>query len=164
MLSGLFPIPLTLLSMINHRQSSTAFVCFLSGETNLVFGVHRPMLPPSIKIVRKLVELTEQYLLIMLCGYCQHFGKCHKKSEAIAQTLVFYTIREKLEKEGLGTRTSHTHGRPRVQTRCLPGYKRAAKCCYQLSKGDNLEVLGGPPPPYIPGRPSLVPRPSYRVW
>ena len=53
------------------------------------------MLPPSIKIVRKLVELTEQILLIMLCGYCQHSGKCHQKSEAIAQTLVFYTIRAK---------------------------------------------------------------------
>ena len=65
------------------------------------------MLPPSVKIVRKLVELTEQYLLIMLCGYCQHSGKCHKKSEAIAQTLVFYSIRAtKIEKEneGLGTR------------------------------------------------------------
>ena len=36
------------------------------------------MLPPSIKIVRKLVELTEQILLIIL-------PKCHKKSEAIAQ-------------------------------------------------------------------------------
>ena len=75
--------------LIYHRQSSTAFVCFLSGENNLAFGVHRPMFPPSIKIVRKLVELTEQY---RLCGYCQHSGKCHKKvsSEAIAQTLVFY--------------------------------------------------------------------------
>ena len=41
-----------------------------SALNNLVFGVHRPMLPPSIKIVRKLVELTEQILLIMLCGYC----------------------------------------------------------------------------------------------
>ena len=26
--------------------------------------------------------------------------------------------------------------------------KRAVKCCYQLSKGDNLELLGGPPPLY----------------
>ena len=63
------------------------------------------MLPPSIKIVRKLVKLTEQYLL-MRCGYCQQTGKCHKKSENIAQTLVFYTIRAKekeKEKEGLGT-------------------------------------------------------------
>ena len=93
--------------MTNHRQSSTAFVCFLSEENNLAFGVHRPMLPSSTKLVRKLVELTEQYLLIMLCGYCQHSGKCHKKSEAIAQTLVFYTIRAKekeKENEGLGTR------------------------------------------------------------
>ena len=81
--------------LINHRQSSTAFVCFLSEENNLAFGVHRPMLPSSIKIVRKLVKLTEQYLLIILCGYCNHSGKCHKKSEAIAQTLVFYTIRAK---------------------------------------------------------------------
>ena len=47
------------------------------------------MLPSSIKIVCKLVELT---VLIMLCGYCQHSGKCHKKSKAIAQTLIFYTI------------------------------------------------------------------------
>ena len=85
--------------LINHRQSSTAFVCFLTEENNLAFGVHRPMLPSSIKIVRKLVELTKQYLLIILCGYCQHSGKCHKKSEAIAQTLVFYTIRAKKKKE-----------------------------------------------------------------
>ena len=93
--------------MINHRQSATAFVCCLSEGNNLAFGVHRPMLPSSIKIVRKLVELTEQYLLIMLSGYCQHSGKCHKKSEAIAQTLVFYTIRateKEKENEGLGTR------------------------------------------------------------
>ena len=65
------------------------------------------MLPPSIKIVRKSVELTEQYLFITLCGYCQHSGKCYKKSEAIAQTLVFYTIRAKekeKENEGLGIR------------------------------------------------------------
>ena len=76
--------------LINHRQSSIAFVCFLSGENNLAFGVHRPMLPPSIEIVRKLEELTEQYLFIIFCGYCQHSRKCHKKSEAIAQILVFY--------------------------------------------------------------------------
>ena len=46
--------------LINHRQSSTAFVCFLSGENNIAFGVHRPVLPSSIKIVRKLVELTDK--------------------------------------------------------------------------------------------------------
>ena len=57
------------------------------------------MLSPSIKIVCKVVELSEQYLLIMHCGYSQHSGKCHKKSEAIAQTLVFYTIRAKKKKK-----------------------------------------------------------------
>ena len=71
--------------LINHRQSPTAFVCFLSGENNLAFGVHRPMLPPSIKIVHKLVEFTEQYLLIMHCGYCQHSGKCHKKVKVLSR-------------------------------------------------------------------------------
>ena len=55
------------------------------ARTSYRVTVHRPMLPPSIKIVRKLVELTEQILLIMLCGYCKHSRKCHKKSEAIDQ-------------------------------------------------------------------------------
>ena len=94
--------------LINHGQSSTAFVCFLSEENDLAFGVHGPMLPSSIKIVRKLVELTEQYLLIFLCGYCQHSGKCHKKSEAIAQTFVFYTIRVKNKKNKNKTRAGGT--------------------------------------------------------
>ena len=35
------------------------------------------------------VELTEQYLLVMHCGYCQHSGRMSQKSEAIARILVF---------------------------------------------------------------------------
>ena len=65
--------------LINHRQSSTAFVCFLSEENNLAFGVHRPMLPSSIKIVRKLVELTEQYLLLFSAVTASIPGNVTKK-------------------------------------------------------------------------------------
>ena len=91
--------------LINHRQSSTAFVCFLSEENNLAFGVHRPMLPSSIKIVRKLVELTEQYLLIILCGYCQHSGKCHKKVKLLPRPSfsILYARNKKIKrKRGAG--------------------------------------------------------------
>ena len=58
------------------------------------------MLPPSINIVRKLVELTEQYRLIMLCGYCQHSGKWHKKVKVLPRPLfsILYA-RNKKEKE-----------------------------------------------------------------
>ena len=99
--------------LINHRQSSTAFVCFLSGKNNIACGVHRPVLPSSIKIVR-LVELTDKNLLIMLWVTASISGKCH---EAIAQALVFYTIRAKEKK----TEKKRGAGYPRlVQTM---GYK-----------------------------------------
>ena len=78
--------------LINHRQSSTAFICFLLGENSLAFGVHRPMAPSSIKIVCKLVELTEQYRLILHCGYCSSIPENGTNSEGIAQTLLFYAI------------------------------------------------------------------------
>ena len=49
--------------LINHRQSSTASSAFFQGRIYLAFGVQRPMLHSSIKIVRKLVELTDTYSL-----------------------------------------------------------------------------------------------------
>ena len=90
--------------MINHRQSSTAFACFLSEENNLAFGVHRPMLPSSIKIVGKLVELTEQNLLIVAVT-ASIPGNVTKKVKLLPRPS--HTIRAKekeKENEGLGTR------------------------------------------------------------
>ena len=37
------------------------------------------MAPSSIKIVHKLVELTEHYGFITHCGYCQHSNARNKK-------------------------------------------------------------------------------------
>ena len=74
--------------LINHRQSSTAFVCFLSEENNLAFGVHRPMLPSSIKIVRKLVELTEHTYLLFSAVTASIPGNVTKKVKLLPRPLL----------------------------------------------------------------------------
>ena len=85
--------------LINHRQSSTAFVCFLSGENNIALGVHWPVLPSSIKIVRKYWSSSQTKTYSLCSAVTASFPGNVTKSEAIAQTLVFYTIRVKKKKK-----------------------------------------------------------------
>ena len=37
-------------------------------------------------------------------GHCQHSGKCHRKSEAIAHSILYARNKKEKENEGLGTR------------------------------------------------------------
>ena len=90
------------------RNLTAGLCCLILGRVQQLlsafFGV---MFPPSIKIVRKLVELTEQYRLIMHRGYCQHSRKCHKKVKLLPRpsfSILYGRNKKEKENERLGTR------------------------------------------------------------
>ena len=100
--------------LINHRQSSTAFVCFLSEENNLAFGVHRPMLPSSIKLFANWSSSQSNTYLLFSAVTASIPGNVTKKVKLLPRpsfSILYARNKKRKRKRGAGY--------PRLGNYCL---------------------------------------------